>query len=82
MSVTCLTCGQEWPRDPVLEVVCPTCHAAVGSHCKRPSGHEASDVHAERDRLAMRTIAGYGQCPTIPPTNEPRAAPQQLALHF
>lgn len=62
MSVVCQRCGQEWPRDPVLEVACPTCHAKVGTRCKRPSGHDA-EVHADRDRLAMATVPGYGQCP-------------------
>ncbi len=83
MPVTCLRCGQDWPRDPALEVPCPTCKAAIGSRCKRPSGHQASDVHVDRDRLAMRTVPGYGTYPAaIPPTDEPRAASQQLALQF
>jgi hypothetical protein len=82
MPTTCLHCGREWPRDPALEVACPTCHAAIGRRCKRPSGHEASDVHATRDRLAMQTIPGYGLCPaaTAHPPKQPRASFQQLAL--
>ena len=35
-------------RHPVLAVACPTCHAAVGVWCKRPSGHRATDLHAGR----------------------------------
>lgn len=64
MTVSCSRCGQEWPRDPALEVVCPTCNAAVGSKCKRPSEHGVycNQPHAARDRAAM--AAGFLQmCP-------------------
>jgi len=27
---------------------CPSCHAKPGQKCKRPSGHEAAEMHAER----------------------------------
>ena len=54
-------CGKTWPRDPVLEVRCPTCQAPVGRRCKRPSGH-ACEVHVGRDRLADRA-GHYGACP-------------------
>jgi len=74
-GVTCLRCGQSWPRDPVLEVACPSCHAKVGSGCKRPSGHQAQHVHAARDLLALATVLGYGPCPAA----EPIAAPQRRA---
>lgn len=65
MSVTCHRCGQEWPRDPALEVECPTCHAPVGRPCVRPSEHKTwgGQPHPERDRLAMRVVPGYGRCP-------------------
>lgn len=33
---------------------CPSCHAAPGSSCKRPSGHRASRLHAERVAAAER----------------------------
>lgn len=62
MSARCLRCGQEWPRDPALEVGCPLCGAAVGVHCTRPSGHKAR-VHAARDRLALEKVPGYAECP-------------------
>lgn len=52
MSVSCRTCGREWPRDPALEVVCPNCRAKVGQQCRRPSGH-GCDIHNERDQLAL-----------------------------
>ncbi len=57
MAVRCRNCGREWPRDPALEVVCPTCRAPVGAWCRRPSGHRAMDLHAGRDRAAM--AAGF-----------------------
>jgi hypothetical protein len=63
--VKCSACGQEWPRDPALEVECPVCRAGVGVPCKRPSGHETfgSQPHPDRDRLAMHVVTGYGRCP-------------------
>lgn len=53
MSATCHTCGQTWPRHPVLEVECPDCRAKVGSWCKRPSGHQAHELHVAREQLAL-----------------------------
>lgn len=55
MPVKCHRCGQEWPRDPALEVKCPQCNAGVGVRCRRPSGHYlmGCQVHASRDRLAL-----------------------------
>lgn len=52
MTARCQACGQEWPRDPALEVACPACHAPEGAPCRRPSGHGCA-VHEARDRLAM-----------------------------
>jgi len=53
--VRCSRCCQEWPRDPALEVVCPTCNVGIGVKCKRPSGHNVwgDQPHEARDRLAM-----------------------------
>jgi hypothetical protein len=63
MTVHCNICGQEWPRDPALEVECPDCRVSVGSPCRRPSGH-ACNVHAARDRLPMDR--GFlTRCPAI-----------------
>ena len=59
MTVSCSACGQEWPRDPALEVVCPTCSSQIGHFCgsKRPSGHKvrfgSTLIHPARDQLAM-----------------------------
>lgn len=55
MSVRCHLCGEEWPREPALEVACPTCKAPVGERCRRPSGHRGNFVglHPARDREAM-----------------------------
>lgn len=52
-SATCAGCGQTWPRDPALEVACPTCKARVGAWCKSPSGHKAMRLHRDRDRAAL-----------------------------
>ena len=65
MTIKCSACGQQWPRDPALEVACPVCRALVGSPCRRPSGHEVygGQPHPDRDRLAMEVVPGYGRCP-------------------
>lgn len=65
MTAHCLKgCGKTWPRDPVLEVACPTCNAPVGRRCKRPSGHGVwgGQPHPARDVLADR-CGFYGACP-------------------
>ena len=91
VTVQCKGCGQMWPRDPILEVACPTCHARIGHRCKRPSGHDATDYHSARDLLAMERLPGYGRCPAAHPAStqrpriqRPTATPPaagQLALH-
>ncbi len=65
MTVACQRpgCDRTWPRDPVVEVVCPSCRAGVGQWCKRPSGHRAMTPHADRDILADR-MGKYGVCPS------------------
>lgn len=91
MPARCLRCGQEWARDPALEVPCPVCHAGVGQPCRRPSGHEAPDVHRDRDQLALEQ--GFIQpCPgrsgnrvvpasaPITPATPTPTAPGQLTL--
>lgn len=57
-------CDRSWPRDPVLEVDCPDCHAPVGVRCRRPSGHSGPlvELHAARDLLADH-VGAYGDCP-------------------
>jgi hypothetical protein len=67
MTVQCTSCGQIWPRDPILEVACPTCYARIGRRCKRPSGHQAGDYHIARDLLAIERVPGYGYCPAAHP---------------
>lgn len=59
-----LGCTMSWPRDPVLEVACPDCRAAIGVRCRRPSGHSGPfvELHASRDILADRE-GKYGPCP-------------------
>lgn len=52
MTAVCKRCGQAWARDPALEVPCPHCGAAIGSPCKRPSGH-GCELHPDRDRAAL-----------------------------
>ena len=43
-------------RHPVLAVRCPACQSAPGLWCRRPSGHRASDLHAERSAEADRVF--------------------------
>ncbi len=43
-------------RHPVLAVRCPSCGSAPGVWCRRPSGHRASDLHAERGAEADRVF--------------------------
>lgn len=71
--IQCSNCGQEWPRDPALEVECPTCRAKPGVLCRRPSEHECP-VHATRDRLAMESVPGYGRCPAGKTVRTPQQA--------
>ena len=68
-------CGRQWPRDPALEVVCPTCRAAVGQRCRSPSGHRVwgNEPHPARDLLADRE-GFYGSCP------KGLCGPRQLTL--
>ena len=47
VTVFCTYCGEGWPRDPALEVICPSCSRGVGRRCVRPSGHEC-EIHADR----------------------------------
>lgn len=65
-GVRCLKpgCDRTWPRDPVLEVACPTCHAAIGRRCKRPSEHRVwgGEPHPARD-IAASNAGHYGPCP-------------------
>jgi hypothetical protein len=68
VTVACLNegCGRTWPRDPVLEVACPSCRAPAGRACRRPSGHgvwgqygrfcDARDIAADQG-------GAYGTCP-------------------
>ena len=79
MTVSCSACGQEWPSDPALEVVCPICNAQIGHYCghKRPSGHKvrfgSALIHPARDHRAMG-LGFLQKCPaaTIPATDDPQ----------
>lgn len=75
MAVQCQACGEQWARDPILEVPCPDCRAPIGHRCKRPSGHKASSYHASRDHAAVAAGA-YGICPAGPAA----AAASQLSF--
>ena len=89
MTVSCSACGQEWSRDPALEVQCPKCAAKVGHHCRvrRPSGHTCNFgnktlIHPARDQLAMDLgflqrcpAANIGLASTAHPTSN-----QQMSL--
>ena len=80
MTVSCANCGGSWARDPALEVPCPVCNVDVGERCRRPSGHTVwgGQPHPERDRLAMQTMSGYGQCPAR--MKQPIQQPKHSAL--
>ena len=76
MTATCWNYGETWPRDPALEVECPTCHARVGVKCRRPSGHSC-ELHHSRDQAAMD--AGFLRpCPKGPSAQQ--AMTPQLEL--
>lgn len=75
-AVRCCRCGQEWPRDPALEVPCPTCLAAVGHRCRRPSGHPAQGLHKARDQAAMDAAL----LPKCPGPERPRKSGAQALL--
>ena len=64
VPVHCRRCGTAWPRDPALEVACPTCGAVIGQPCRRPSGHTIpyGEAHAARD-LTADAAGSYGSCP-------------------
>lgn len=76
--VSCTRCGHQWPAktDPALTVTCPTCRAAPGRPCKRPSGHNLygpGNVHGDRDLFAESEGAyRHGTCPG------PRKLPHEL----
>lgn len=58
----CGACGGEVVEGSQcpLALECPTCHAAPRSPCIRPSGHRASQLHADRWRLAEQLDADRG----------------------
>ncbi len=58
-GVSCQLCGQKWPRDPRIEVPCPSCPAPVGVKCQRLSGHNVwgGQPHETREEAAIQ--AGF-----------------------
>ncbi len=49
--VSCDWCGSEATPEGSCcpsSIACPQCYASPGSWCKRPSGHEAMDLHKAR----------------------------------
>jgi hypothetical protein len=62
MTVQCRSCNETWSRHPAKEVPCPTCNAAIGGPCRRPSDHLCT-IHVARDRLAL-AVTDYNSCPT------------------
>lgn len=64
MIFSCDRWGETWPDHPVTRVPCPTCRVAVGTWCRRPSGHRAMDLHIDREHAAL--AAGVLQkCPGL-----------------
>jgi hypothetical protein len=73
--VTCERCGETWPREPALEVACPSCHKRAGAWCVRPSHHRAMALHAAREKLAMeqgflRRCTGHGAASAGAPSRD------------
>lgn len=72
IPVDCGYCGEDWGRDPALEVACPTCDVDPGSKCRRPSGHPVNigtqlhGIHRGRDEKALDVVDGYEPCPATP----------------
>lgn len=86
--VHCNLCPKTWPRDPVLEVACPTCNVGVGQPCRRPSEHTLpfGDFHVARDLLAAAE-GHYGHCPfgrcrNHPAWNGPEPVTLPIQLNF
>ncbi|MEV6925510.1 hypothetical protein AB0M46_13570 [Dactylosporangium sp. NPDC051485] len=68
-----------------LSLPCPTCHAAAGRHCRRPSGHQVygGGVHASREAAAATAdrIRQRDGDPDLPAPWPPDLVPAaQLAL--
>lgn len=58
-------------RHPVLAVPCPTCAAEAGAWCRRPSGHRANHLHADRRTEADAAfIKHHGETASIERTAE------------
>ncbi|MBN9032564.1 MAG: hypothetical protein BGO05_24640 [Rhizobiales bacterium 63-7] len=75
MIFSCDRCGETWPDHPVTRVRCPTCRVAVGTWCRRPSGHRAMDLHIDREHAAL--AAGILQkCLGLPDDRLPKTAGQ------
>src|SRR4051812_48284209 len=52
-------------RHPVLAVACPSCSARIGAWCRRPSGHSAMDLHADRRAAADAAWEAAGSIPIV-----------------
>ena len=53
-QIECKYCGGFSRGDTCPKAVeCPSCKAAPGKSCQRPSGHKASELHAERVAAAQ-----------------------------
>jgi hypothetical protein len=52
--VPCSWCGANAAEGSVCpwSLSCPTCRARPGIRCKRPSGHDAAAMHADRWKAA------------------------------
>lgn len=76
------------------DVACPKCESRKGrTRCLRPSGHEASEPHAERETAVaalaeewitagVDTIAAPWPAAKPQPAPKPRAESEQLTLTF
>jgi len=48
MTISCSRCGEEWPRDPALEVVCPHLQFSKSAFSAARSGLPATKSDSAR----------------------------------
>lgn len=57
MTIPCSWCGSQsvvFGTTCPKSIVCPQCGSGPGTRCKRPSGHDAAELHHDRIAEAER----------------------------